>query len=517
MATSGRFVRSAGLISGLTLVSRILGLARECTFGYFFSTTEPLSAFRIAFMIPNLARRLFGEGALSAALIPTLTKSIQTDGDETSRRFVGRLLILLTLLLVGVIVLVEIGIAAWRTVTNDPALELAAILMPYMAMICTVAVAGGVLNVRGHFAVPAAAPALLNIAIVTAVVIGSGAFGLSGRRLMYVVCVGVLAGGVLQLIATGAAMRFVSFVPRWSLGGLGDPRVRQTARLMGPMVLGLSAVQINSLTDYLIAYWFVTQDGVRVGPAVLGYAQYLYQLPLGVFGIALATAIFPELSRRSADRDQAGLAAVFAHGVRLSLFIALPATVGLVFVARPLVATLYQRGAFTAADTARVSATLVYYSLGLAAYFLHHIVVRTFYALSDSRTPARIALRMVGANLAMNVALVFALQERGLALATAICAWIQLAWLMVHVGRTVPEIEWRSIARGVARIVVATGGMAIALIALALGLPGLGDAARLTLLFAAGALTYAALARRIHIGELADIRRIGGAQTAEKK
>jgi len=385
-------------------------------------------------MLPNLARRLFGEGALSAGLIPVLTRSLREEGEEVSRRFVGSLLAMLVIVLVCGVVAAEVVIAVWRSVADDPSLPLAAVLMPYMVLICVVAAIGAVLNVRGHFAVPAAVPVLLNISIIVGVLVGAKVVGLEGGRLLYAACFGVLAGGVLQLLVSIVALKRVAFVPSFA-GALWNPQVKSVAALMAPMVLGLSAVQINTLVDYLLAYLFIQVDGDAVGPAVLGFAQYLYQLPLGVFGIALATAIFPLLSQKAGEEDHEGLADVFARGLRISVFVALPASAGLVFVAHPLVAALYEHGKFAAEQTDRVSGVLVCYSLGMVAYFAQHIIVRTFYAMHDSKTPARIAVWMVLVNFAMNLSLVFVLQERGLALATAACAFIQVTILLVILAR----------------------------------------------------------------------------------
>lgn len=462
MATSGRFLPSAWLIAALTLASRLLGLVRESLFSYYFSTSELLSAFRIAFQAPNLARRLFGEGALSSAMIPVLTESIQQRGEESSRRFVGTILTLLVWVLVLAVIGVEIVIAVWRAVQDDLALQLTALMMPYMVLICTAAVASGVLNVRQHFAVPAAAPTILNVVMIVALLGGALLGDLTQAALMYWVCGGVLLAGVLQVVVTGAALHRVSFFPTFG-GTWRDPQVRRVFALMAPMALGLSAVQINTLMDSVIAYLFVFEDGERVGPAVLGYAQFLYQLPLGVFGISLATAIFPLLSTKAAQGDRAGMGEVFERGIRMSQFIALPSSIGLMFVAHPLVATLYQRGAFDAGDTQRVAATLVYYSLGIAAYFAQHIVVRTYYALQDSRTPARIALYMVALNLVMNLSLVFVMEERGLALSTSISATVQILWLLARLRRVLPEVGWAKLGLALSRTVLATAAMAVAL------------------------------------------------------
>ncbi len=504
----GRFVLSAGLIAGLTLASRLLGLVRETLFGYYFGTSELLSAFRIAFQVPNLARRLFGEGALSSAMIPVLTESIQQQGEAASRRFVGTVLTLLVCVLVAAVVGIEAVIFVWREVQDDMALRLSAVLMPYMVFICTSAVASGVLNVRGHFAVPAAAPTILNVAMIVALVFGLFV-DLTPLALMYLTCAAVLLAGMIQVVITGVALHRVSFFPTFR-GSWRDPQVRRVFTLMAPMALGLSAVQINTLLDSLIAYLFVFKDGERVGTAVLGYAQFLYQLPLGVFGISLATAIFPLLSTKAAEGDRAGLAEVFERGIRMSLFIALPSSIGLIFVAYPLVATLFQRGEFDAASTQRTAATLVCYSFGIAAYFMQHIVVRVFYALQDSRTPARVALSIVGLNLLMNLGLVFFMEERGLALSTSISATIQIIWLLVRLRRTLSEIGWRRLGLNVSRTALAAAAMAVVLWILT----GTGISVdrwfescglQLFILIVAGVGVYFLAAKLLHLEELSSV------------
>ena len=513
MGSIGRFIASTRLIALLTLGSRVLGLLRECLLGYFFSTSELLSAFRIAFMVPNLARRLFGEGALSSAMIPVLSENLQTKGEEASRRLVGTVLTLLVLFLAAVVVVAELGLAVWRSVQPKVVLNLAALLLPYMVAICAVAVASGVLNVRHHFAAPAAAPMILNLAIISGGLIGGWGAGLRGLPLLYVICVAVLVGGMLQALLIALALRGARFFPRFGMHWR-DPAVGTIFKLMAPMIVGLAAVQLNSLADYLIAYFFISTDQGRVGPAVLGFAQYLYQLPLGVFGIALATAIFPLLSAKAANADQAGLADVLARGIRLSLFIALPAAVGLIMTAQPLVATLYQRGEFDAADTARVAGTLVFYSLGLPAYFLVHVLVRTFYAQQDSRTPARVAASMVALNLTLNLLLVFKLQERGLALATALSAALQAVWLWHRLRSRVSGIPVGLIARGVGSISVATVFMAGALLLVQYvgflqPLLATHHAVHLTLLVVTGVVVYGVAARLLGLEELGLLLRRG--------
>jgi putative peptidoglycan lipid II flippase len=506
MPSTARLVSSVRLIAAFTLLSRVLGLARESVFGYLFGAGAAISAFRIAFMVPNLARRLFGEGALSLSVIPVLTDVLRNDGAVAARRLVGGVVTMLIGLLTALVVVAEIGLVIARWWRPDHALDLTITLLPYMILICVAALLGGVLNVLGRFGVPAFAPVLLNVAIIVAAWIASRGMGLSDRAAMMTVSLAVLGAGVAQLLLVLAALRRVGFVPVPALDW-GDARVARIIRLMAPMVLGLSVVQINSLTDYLIAYVVVTVDGVRIGPAVLGYAQYVYQLPLGVFGIALATAIFPVLAECKAAGDRQRLAAVFTRGLKLSMFIALPACAGLLVVADVLVSALFERGAFGPSDTVRVSGTLMCYSLGMAAYFSQHVVVRTFYALEDSRTPSRVAMVIVVLNLSLNLALVFRFEERGLATATAVTAFVQVSWLLRRLRPLLPEVDWRSIGRSVFQAAIACLAMTAALVALrhpaiAEGLLGGRPIPRLAVMVPLGVGVFAGAARLMRMEEL---------------
>lgn len=503
-AGSGRFLGAATLMAGLTLVSRLLGLVREMMLSYYFGTSQLLSAFRIAFQAPNLARRLFGEGALSSAMIPVLTRTLKDRGELESRRLIGSTLTASLAILMALTLLVELVIAVWRIVHDDPALRLTAFMMPYMVMICTSAVASGVLNVREHFAVPAAAPTILNIASILALALG-GAAGLSAAALMDWNCASVLIAGAIQVAATGLALHMVGFFPVWGRGWR-DPQLRAIIALMAPMALGLSAVQINTLLDSLIAYIFVLDEkGERVGAAVLGYAQFLYQLPLGVFGISLATALFPLLSRKEAEGDRAGMAEVFHRGIRAGQFIALPSAVGLIFIATPLIATLYEHGGeFDARSTYRVALALTYYAIGIPAYFFQHVLVRTYYALHNSRKPATISLWMVGLNLSLNLVLVFVLQEAGLALSTSIAAIVQAFWLAKDLRKLFPELSWRPLLDPLMRLLFAAAVMAIALVVVRLAGEALHwhKALRLASMLAAGVATYFLAAWLLRVEEL---------------
>lgn len=503
-----RVAASTRVIAGLTLLSRILGLAREITYAQLFGTGPLLSAFRIAFMIPNLARRLFGEGALSAAFIPVVSRVLHQDGQPAAERLAGAVLTLLLTTLVGLIIIIEIGLLTAHAIDPAPVLVLTAIMLPFMGFICVAAFLGGLLNVLGRFAAPAAAPVFLNVFVLGALLIGAYLFGMPQRTLIYLVCGAVLTAGAAQVGLQCVALRAAHFKIRinreWK-----HPNVREIATFMAPMMIGLSAVQINTLLDMLIA-WFFVPGGE--GPAVLGYAHFMYQLPLGVFGIALATAIFPVLAARAAANDLAGVASTLTRGARLSFFISLPATIGLILIADPLIALLFHRGQFNALGAARTSTALTIYTVGLCAYSLQHIVVRALYALKLHAVAARIAVYAVAVNLTLNLILVRPFGEAGVALATVISATLQLTWLFAILRRRLPPIDKHILLRSAAKTIASSVVMGICVLALVhptspLATSAWSPLAKVTIAVPTGCLILAFLARLLRAQELTELLR----------
>ncbi len=425
-------------------------------YSHFLGTGVLLSSFRIAFMIPNLSRRLFGEGALSAAFIPVLTRVVRDESQEAAGRLAGGVLTLLMTVLGGLLLAAELVIVIVWATQGGQTLLYTAIMLPFMVLICAAAFLGGVLQTLERFATPAASPALLNVIVIAAILGGSYGFGLTDHPLVLAMCVAVLVAGVaqvgLQIVALRRTRMRIVLHRDWR-----DRHIKEILQFMTPMLVGLSTVQVNTLLDMLIAQAFVA-DGQ--GPAVLGYAHFLYQLPLGVFGIALATAIFPVLSQRAAEHDLVGVSNTLANGLRLTLFIMVPATVGLVLIARPLVSVLLEHGAFGSAGTDRVTRALSYYAVGLCAYACQHVVVRTFYALKQSRTPARVSVGIVALNLTLNILFVRRMGESGVAVATVIAAIVQVATLGWLLRRMLPR--WQvTIAGSVVRTVVAAAVMGL--------------------------------------------------------
>jgi putative peptidoglycan lipid II flippase len=508
------FVGSAKVISALTLVSRFLGLARDMLCSHVFGAGGLMAAFAIGFQIPNLFRRLFGEGALSASSIPVLTDQLHHGGTEAVDRLSGRLLGGLLMTLIGLTVLGELIVLGLRpllaeTERNALTLGLTALLLPYMIPICASAILGGVQNIFGRFAVPAANPIVLNCFMIAALLAGPALAPGRAAWQVYFLAAAVVASGVFQLSWQWASARRCGLRLRLRID-VRDEALRTIARTMLPMTLGLGVVQLNTLLDGLLAYGLIwSHPG---GPAVLFYANRLYQFPLGVFAIAVATAIFPALSRHAAANDTAALNDTFTRGLRVVLFEGLPCTIGLILIRRPLIETLFEHGKFDPEDTARVARTLVAYGAGVWAFGLNQIAVRAFYSLKDPRTPMRIAAWMVLLNLTLNLLLVFPLEEAGLALSTTVCAVVQVIWLLVHLRARLGRLEARALVPSAARTLAATAIMAAAVLALdgVLGAkpPFAGSSLlRLVLLTGGGAVAFAGAAWALRSPELREIVR----------
>ncbi|RJP37036.1 MAG: murein biosynthesis integral membrane protein MurJ [Phycisphaerales bacterium] len=501
------FLHHTRTIALLTLVSRIMGLVRDVVFANYFGAGSVMAAFRVAFVVPNLSRRVFGEGALSAALVPIVTRTRRSAGDDEARRLAGAVLAWQTIILAAITLIVEIGLSIAHAWAPSPVLELTRLLLPYMVLICAAAAAGGILNACGRFALPALAPVILNVAIIAATAGGAVLGGLTGMGLMRVVCVAVLVSGAIQFGAQWVGLGRAGLLPRWNLGWK-ERGVDRVVAFMAPMVLGLSAVQLSTLLDHLMAISLVVDEqGRRVGPAVLAFAQNLYQLPLGVFGIALATAVFPKMAALGAAQDRAALSSTMSQGLRLASFVAVPAAAGLVLVSHPLVQALFERNEFQAHDSVRVSGALVCYALGLPAYFANHVLVRAFYALGDSRTPVRIVGGMVAINVVLGLALVLSpLQERGLALATAISAWAQTALLGRRLHRVLSLPPDGKLASSLQRTAACAAAMAAAVWIvdrLCTGVEWLAQAptVRTAMMITLGAGVYVAACRATRHGE----------------
>jgi len=441
-------------IASLTALSRVFGLVRDIAYSHFFGANQLLDAWIIAFRIPNLSRRLFGEGAASASFIPVYSEALYKDREKAAR-LVNTVVTVLFIILAVLVLVGEGGIWLYyrffaRTNETELILSLSSIMLPYMLFVCTVAILAGILNVHRHFAAPAAAPIVLNIFIIGTILSTGWLLKLEVRQQLFYVAVAVLLAGVVQIAIQIRPLHRsgVSIRPAWQVH---SESFKKILLLMGPMILGLTVTQINTLADDLIAWWFSGSEekgrffellGAQIeypmwrgSVSHLYYAQRLYQLPLGILGISLATAIFPVMSADAARKDFAALRTTISKGIRGTIFVAVPATLGLIMVARPLISAAFEHGRFTDKDTTMVIRTLNFYALGLCGYFAQQILARAFYSMQDSKIPMRSALVAVVANFLLNLTLIWYLGRAGLACATAACSYLQVVILITVLRR----------------------------------------------------------------------------------
>jgi len=447
-------IRGFRQIASLTALSRVFGMLRTILYFYFFGASGLLDAWFIAFKIPNLSRRLFGEGAASASLIPVYSEQLHKDPNEAGS-LANTVLTVIFVLLAALVLLGWTGIWIYQTISKSNSetrliLSLTSIMLPYMIIICLVAVLAGVLNVHRHFASPAAAPIVLNIFIIGSLCIGGRGFGVQAESLVFVVAATVLVAGLVQLAIQIPPLQRggISIRPQWQIH---TDAFKKIIMMMGPMILGLTVTQINTLFDDLIAWWFsgsaekgnvflflgnqITYPLRRGCVSHLNGAQRLYQLPLGVLGISLATAVFPVMSADAAKKNFDALCKTISRGIRAAVFVAIPATAGLLLVAKTLVSATFEHGKFTAGDADATAFTLLFYALGLSGFFIQQIVTRAFYSTKDSKMPARSAMIAVCVNIVLNLTLIWFMGTAGLALSTALCSYLQVAILILALRR----------------------------------------------------------------------------------
>jgi putative peptidoglycan lipid II flippase len=458
MAESGehaQVVKAAGVIGLATLLSRILGFARDMVLARLFGAGSAADAFFVAYRIPNLLRELFAEGSMSAAFIPIfseyLTKRTKRDAWELASAAFTTLLTILT----GVCVL-GILAAPWIVTLIAPGFSanaeqqalttlLTRIMFPYLLFIGLAALAMGVLNSVRSFAAPAFSPVLFNIAIIAAAFLLAPLFA----EPILAVAVGVVIGGLAQVLSQMPALRKAELLFGWRFN-FAHEGVRRIGWLMAPAFIGLSVTQINILVSTILASYFPG------GPTYLFYGMRLIHFPLGIFGVALATALLPSLSTQAAKGELDALRVTLGFGLRLIFFIIVPAMVGLILLRVPIVHLFFEHGRFTAADTQGTAAAVFAYAVGLWAFAGVRIVVSAFYSLQDTRTPVMVAAVALGANIALSLLLMGPLRHAGLALATALSAILNMGLLVIFLARRLGPFGWESILRSHARVLLAS-------------------------------------------------------------
>lgn len=433
----GGLLRSSAIVSLMTMLSRVLGLIRDIAIANLVGAGGNADAFFVAFKIPNFLRRLFGEGAFAQAFVPVLSEYKEKGSHAAVQALVnavagvlGGILISITLLVVLAAPLVTAVFAPGfydQPIKFALTTDMLRITFPYLFLIAMTGFAGAVLNSYSRFAVPAFTPVLLNLCLIVAAVWAAPWFDEPAMALAW----GVLIAGMAQLVFQLPFLQQLHLFPKpkWAWQ---DPGVQRVVTLMIPALFGVSVSQINLLLDTVIASFLPTGS-----VSWLYYSDRLVELPLGVFAIAIATVILPKLSRLKA-RDEAGAyAETLDWGMRTVLMLGLPAAVALVVLAEPILITLFQYGALTAADINMAAMSLRAYSAGLLAFMLVKVLAPGYFARQDTRTPVRIGIIAMTANMALNIAFVVPLHHYyqighvGLAIATALSAWLN-AWLLLR-------------------------------------------------------------------------------------
>jgi putative peptidoglycan lipid II flippase len=460
---SRQLLKSTAVVGSMTMISRILGFIRDMIFARLFGADASTDAFFVAFKIPNFLRRLFAEGAFSQAFIPVLSDYKEQGGKIALQQFVDRTagtlaIILMLVTFVGIFaapVLIFLFAPGfdWEGEQHDLAVKLLQITFPYLFFISSVAFAGGILNTFGKFAVPAFTPVFLNICMIAA------AIWLSPLMAEPVVALawGVFAAGMVQLLFQFPALMRLGLVPRLRFG-FKDSGVKRIMKLMLPAIFGVSITQINLLLDTLIASFLVSGS-----VSWLYFSDRLVEFPLGIFGIALATVILPNLSKNHVAEDSVAFSKSLDWGLKLVLLVGAPSAVGLFMLAEPMLSTLFQYDEFSRNDVVMAGRSLMAYSIGLLGFILVKILVPGFTSRKDMKTPVRFGIYAMIANMFMNIAFVFPLAHAGLALATSLGAFFNASLLLKRLLKEKvyqPSKGWRLY---ILRIILACEVMAVLL------------------------------------------------------
>ncbi len=460
--------RATGVVGIAVLCSRILGLIREQVFAGLFGAGKNLDAFLIAFRVPNLLRDLFAEGALSTAFITTFSKKIATEGDESAWRLGNKMATLTAVFMSAVtllgiifapqIIYVMTGFGGWSPEKTETTILLTRIMWPFILLVSLAALVMGMLNAKNIFGAPAMASSYFNLGSI----IGGVAFGYwldphFGTRSLIGLSLGTLIGGFWQLSAQFPSLRRVGYKYHpdfhWR-----DAGVRTVLTLMGPAVIAASAVQVNVLINSGFAARVTDATGhVIDGPVSwLNIAFRLMQLPLGIFGVAVGTVTLPLVSRSAALGDMAGFRSALAHAIRLIVLLTIPAAVGLILLAEPIISVIYQHGRFTAEATRQTAAALQFYAIGLAAYSAVKVLAPAFYALDKRYLPMMVSIFSIIVNIGLNWFFMFklGLGHRGLALSVSLVAIINFLLLYIMMRKYAGPLETGTLLALLAKLVV---------------------------------------------------------------
>ncbi len=533
-------------MSRLTLVSRVFGLLRDKACSYYLGVGTDWSAFWMGFQFPNLFRRIFGEGALNAVFLPVYKRVARDHGQPAAdllARVVATLLVMVFagIILVGDAVLVPAIFSPHTLPANRLAAAMIALMLPYSLLICLTAFLATVASAHERFVTQSLAPVIVNILMILGaglpVWLFTGAYPI-GQRVFWVAGA-VLLAGILQVMLMAVSLRRtgVRIGGSWNWQALG---LREVLIPMVPMIIGFSAVQLNTFMDSQIAWW-LSPDGhggkmvfLFLGQQVhvpmlagalgkLSVAQRIYLLPVGVFGVATATAVFPKMSAAASTGDTAELKRLLQQALRKSLFISVPTTIGMILIAPLLITAIYFGGRVTAVDVARAVWAARWFCVGIWAFEMQMILLRVFYALRDVRTPMRVAVAMVALNLTLNLSLVWFMQEGGLAASTSLAAISQCGILLFILRRRLGALGLASLRPLLTKALLCGGVMLLAARSVDKGLSALswlspehrllGALVRLPATVVVALLAYGLSARVLAIEELRHVpflRRLAG-------
>jgi putative peptidoglycan lipid II flippase len=494
------------------MASRILGLVRDQVLASMFGAGSAMDAFNVAFRIPNLVRDLFAEGAMSAAFVPVFMRQLASGERAAAWRLgnnvINALLVVTGILVIGGMVfarpLVTAFAADYAAVPGKLELTilLTRVMLPFLTLVAIASVFMGMLNSLHRFFVPSLAPAMFNIATIICALLLVPLMPRFGVPPITAIAIGALVGGLAQVLIQWPLLRLEGFAYRPFLDWKQDA-LRRVLLLMGPGTIGLAATQMNVFVNTVLA----TREGTGA-VSWLNYAFRLMYLPIGLFGVSIATATVPAVSRHAAQHDEAAVRSTLADGLSLMLVLNVPATVGLIALSHPIVRVIFERRAFLPSDTFATAAALQYYAVGLLGYSIVRIASPTFYALGDSRTPVRISVAAVLVNAVLNVVLARLFGYRGLALGTAIAALFNAAGLLWLLRRRLGGLDDRRILTSLSRIAIASLAMGAAALAIErllsqwiAGNAFLSQAFRLALTIVVALLVLAAAAHVLRIRE----------------
>lgn len=459
-------LKNISAVATATILSRVLGLVREIVTAAVFGTSALSSAFVSAFTLPNLFRRLLGEGALTAAFVPTMSHELEHRDRAAAFCLVSKISSWLLVATVGLVVaamLIMANAESLLRLTGNLGLteitaqrlvlgaDLAVLLFPYMVFVCLAASFSAACQVLGRFAEPALSPVWLNLAIISSLTLGSWwAWGAPER--MYLLCGGVLLGGFLQMIVPAGVLWREGWRPAFDLKP--DDRVREIVRLMAPTLIGSAIYLINIAVSRFIGLSLNDQ-----AVAVLNWANRVMELPIGVFAAAISTVVFPLIARHAARSDWDQMGKDYHKALRLVLVVNVPAAVGLALLSEPIIRLLFQRGEFHATDTVLMTPILAVYALSLPFLSFTSVALRGFYALKDTATPVRAAALSFVANLVLSVVLMRWWSTVGLALASNLAVLVQAWFLQTRLSRRLTGLGFAPLLPNLGKIMLASALM----------------------------------------------------------